>query len=57
MGKFTTTITVTNQVDKILAIRRFIPYNEIRSLTANNVLFDTSASRLCLPKYIISQLG
>jgi predicted aspartyl protease len=57
MGKVTTIITVTNQVDEILAQRGFIPPEEVRSITIDNVLVDTGASRLCLPAEIISQLG
>ncbi|MCT7949473.1 aspartyl protease family protein [Ancylothrix sp. C2] len=57
MGKVTTTITVTNEVDQILAERGFIPVDQIRSITLHNVLVDTGATRLCLPAEIISQLG
>ena len=57
MGKVTTTITVTNQVDQILASRGFIPDSQVRSLTLENVLVDTGATRLCLPANIIEQLG
>ncbi|MCT7950372.1 aspartyl protease family protein [Ancylothrix sp. C2] len=57
MGIVKTTITVTNQIDEILAERGFIRANEIRSLTIENVLVDTGASRLCLPADIVSQLG
>lgn len=57
MGKVTTTITVTNRVDQILASRGFIPLDEVRSITLNDVLVDTGATRLCLPADIISQLG
>ncbi|MGL5061627.1 MAG: hypothetical protein ACRC62_16785 [Microcoleus sp.] len=57
MGKVTTTITITNRVDQILAERGFIPANEIRSITLHDVLVDTGATRLCLPAEIISQLG
>lgn len=57
MGKVTTTITVTNEVDQILAERGFIPPDQIRSITLHNVLVDTGATRLCLPAEIISQLG
>jgi hypothetical protein len=55
MGKVTTTITVPNLVDRILADRGFISADEIRSLTLENVLVDTGASRLCLPAEIVSQ--
>jgi predicted aspartyl protease len=57
MGKVTTTITVTNQVDQILASRGFIPDSQVRSLTLENVLVDTGATRLCLPAGVIEQLG
>jgi predicted aspartyl protease len=57
MGKVTTTITVTNQVDQILASRGFISDSQVRSLTLENVLVDTGATRLCLPANAIAQLG
>ncbi len=57
MGKVTTTITLANRVDEILAARGFIPVEQVRSLTLDNVLVDTGATRLCLPEEIISQLG
>lgn len=57
MGRVTTTITVTNEVDKILADRGFIPTDQVRSITIDNVLVDTGATRLCLPEEIIAQLG
>ncbi len=57
MGIITITITVTNLVDEILAERGFIPNEQVRSITLNNVLVDTGATRLCLPADIINQLG
>ena len=57
MGKVTTTIKVTNQIDQTLAERGFIPNEQIRSITLDNVLVDTGATRLCLPKNIILALG
>ncbi|QSJ16713.1 aspartyl protease [Nostoc sp. UHCC 0702] len=57
MGKVTTTITVTNRIDQILAERGFIKADQIRSVTLENVLVDTGATRLCLPENIISELG
>jgi predicted aspartyl protease len=57
MGRVTATITVTNEVNKILAERGFIPAEEIRSITLDNVLVDTGATRLCLPADIIAQLS
>ena len=57
MGKVTTTIKVTNQIDLTLAERGFIPTEQIRSVTLNDVLVDTGATRLCLPENIILELG
>jgi predicted aspartyl protease len=57
MGKVTTKITVTNRIDQILAERGFITADQIRSITLENVLVDTGATRLCLPEDIINQLG
>ncbi|MBW4673343.1 MAG: aspartyl protease [Desmonostoc geniculatum HA4340-LM1] len=57
MGKVTTTITITNQIDQTLAERGFIPPEQIRSITLHDVLVDTGATRLCLPKNIILDLG
>jgi clan AA aspartic protease len=57
MGRVTATITVTNHIDEILGERGFIPAEQIRSVTIDNVLVDTGATRLCLPADIIAQLG
>ncbi|MHC5936270.1 aspartyl protease [Nostoc sp.] len=57
MGKVTTKITVANRIDQILAERGFIPSEQIRSVTLNDVLVNTGATRLCLPENIISELG
>lgn len=57
MGRVTTTITVINHIDEILAERGFIPRDKIRSLTLDNVLVDTGATQLCLPKEAIVSLG
>jgi predicted aspartyl protease len=57
MGKVTTTINVTNQIDLTLAERGFTPTEQIRSITLKDVLVDTGATRLCLPKNIILELG
>ena len=57
MGRVTTTITVTNHIDEILAERGFIGVEQIRSITLDNVLVDTGSTRLCLPADIISDLG
>lgn len=57
MGKVTTTLIITNRIDQILAERGFIPADQIRSLTLDDVLVDSGATRLCLPANIISDLG
>ena len=57
MGKVTTTLTITNRIDQILAERGFIRADQIRSLTLEDVLVDSGATRLCLPANIISDLG
>lgn len=57
IGKVTTTITVTNHIDQILALRGFIPEEQVRSITLHDVLVDTGATRLCLLRNIILDLG
>ncbi|MEG3938876.1 MULTISPECIES: aspartyl protease [unclassified Microcoleus] len=57
MGRVTATIAVTNEVDKMLVERGFIATDQVRSITLDNVLVDTGATRLCLPEEIIAQLG
>jgi len=57
MGKITTTLVVTNRADQIIAARGFIPAEQVRSITLNDVLVDTGATTLCLPKEILAQLG
>lgn len=56
MCKVTTSINITNQIDLTLAERGFIPEEQIRSITLNDMLVDTGATRLCLPKNIILEL-
>ena len=57
MGQVITTITVTNFIDLVMAERRFIAAEEVRSVTLDNVVVDTGATLLSLPAPIISQLG
>lgn len=57
MGKVTATITVTNDVDQILADRGFISAEEVRRITLEDVLVDTGASMLSLPTAIAEKLG
>ena len=57
MGRITTTLTITNRLDQALASRGFIPPEQVRSVTLQNVLIDTGATTLCLPQDVIAQLG
>ena len=57
MGKVFTTITVINRADQILAEAGVISSDQIRFVTLENVLVDTSATTLCLPPDIIATLG
>ncbi|MGC1305998.1 MAG: aspartyl protease family protein [Phormidesmis sp.] len=53
----TATITITNNIDMILAERGFIEPEEIRSITLEDVLVDTGATMLSLPTAMAEQLG
>ncbi|MEG3847716.1 aspartyl protease family protein [Microcoleus sp. herbarium19] len=57
MGKVTTTLAIQNLIDQADAERGMIPIEEIRSVTLENVLVDTGATTLCLPKDVIARLG
>ena len=57
MGKVTTTLIVTNRIDQANAEDGIISPAQVRSITLNNVLVDTGATTLCLPKETIQQLG
>ena len=56
MGKVVVTLNLTNWVDQVLAERGFILTAKIRSITVDNALVDTGATRLCLLTEIIQQL-
>ncbi|MEG4323381.1 MULTISPECIES: retroviral-like aspartic protease family protein [unclassified Microcoleus] len=57
MGKVTTTLAIQNLIDQADAERGMIPIEQIRSVTLENVLVDTGATTLCLPKDVIARLG
>ncbi len=57
MGKVTATITITNNVDMILAERGFIEPAEVRSVTLEDVLVYTGATMLSSPTSIAEKLG
>jgi hypothetical protein len=50
MGKVFATLTIINRADQILAEAGVRSEEEIRSLVLKNVLVDTGATTLCLPK-------
>jgi hypothetical protein len=44
MGKITTTLVVTNRADQIITARGFIPAEQVRSTTLNDVLVDAGTT-------------
>lgn len=57
MGKILTALTITNRADQSAATRGYIPTEQVRSITLDNVLVDTGATTLCLPSEAIQKLG
>ncbi len=57
MGKITTTLTMTNRADQILANHQVFPTQQVRSITLKNVLVDTGSTTMSLPPEAIAQLG
>ena len=57
MGKVLTSLTVINRADQIRAKDGTISPEQIRSVTLENVLVNTSATTLCLPGDVIAKLG
>ena len=55
--RHTTEIELANLEDMALANRGIIAPEEVRRVTVKDALVDTGATRLCLPKPIIEQLG
>ena len=55
--RHTTEIKLANLADLIRVQDGTIKSDEVRRVTVENALVDTGASRLCLPKPIIEQLG
>jgi len=56
IGKVIATLTLPNLVDRILANRRFIPKQDVRTVTLNDIVVDTGVTILCLSADIIHQL-
>ena len=57
MGKVITTLVITNRIDEAKAEDGLIPIEQVRSVTLENVLVDTGATTLCLPKDVLARLG
>ena len=57
MGKVLTTLMITNRADQIRAEDGTIQPEQVRSVILKNVLVDTGATTLCLPRNVIEQLG
>lgn len=57
MGRITTSLTITNRLDKADAARGYKPAEQIRSITIAEALINTDATTLCLPADLIQQLG
>ena len=57
MGKVITTLVITNRIDEAKAEDGPIPIEQVRSVTLENVLVDTGATTLCLPKDVLARLG
>ncbi|MBO1346442.1 MAG: aspartyl protease family protein [Hormoscilla sp. GUM202] len=57
MGRITTTLFVTNRIDQANAAQGIITPESVRSITLSDVLVDTGATTLCLPKETIVSLG
>ncbi len=55
--KHTTNIELANRKELILAEAGIIKPDEIRRVTVDDAVVDTSATRLSLPKTLIEQLG
>jgi|SRR5688572_407123 clan AA aspartic protease len=57
MGSVFTDIEVLNHEDEILARNGHLAAEKVRRIHLTNVLVDTGATTLCLPKSLIEQLG
>lgn len=57
VGHVTTTVTVKNLGDEILASQGLMPSEQVRSVTIENVVVSTSTNLLCLPTDVIAKLG
>jgi len=57
MGRIPTRLIITNRADQIRAEDGTISPEAVRSVTLDDVLVDTGATTLCLPRDTIAALG
>jgi clan AA aspartic protease len=57
VGRIITRLTITNRIDEARAASGDIAADAVRSVILDNVLVDTGATTLCLPREVIAQLG
>ncbi len=57
MGRITTRLIITNRADQIRAEDGTISPEAVRSVALDDVLVDTGATTLCLPRDTIAALG
>jgi clan AA aspartic protease len=57
MGKVLTSLTVTNRIDQARAEEGDLAGDRVRQITLENVLVDSGATTLCLPREAIERLG
>lgn len=57
MGKVLTNLTIVNRADQIREEDGTISSEQVRSVMLKDVLVDTGATTLCLPRDVIAKLG
>ncbi len=57
MGKILTRLIIANRGDEVLVERGMLSSDHVRSATLDDVLVDTGATTLCLPREVVAQLG
>lgn len=57
MGQIHVTLTLTNRIDQALAARGDLDPAQVRQIVLDQVLVDTGATHLCLPKTLVDRLG
>ena len=57
MGRVSVEVTITNGADEVRAADGNIARSQVRTLRLPDVLVDTGANTLCLPKHMVEALG